>query len=159
MPRDDGRSELLTTSLRKAGLRVTRPRLLVLQALMRQDAPVTHGDVASALRTSGLDRATVFRNLRDLCKATLVLRSDLGDRTWRYELSTQRHKRTHPTFACTRCGALSPLPGIRLVHEDGKKLPRALRKRPVVIHVHGTCDACADAVEVGRDPEADEDAD
>lgn len=142
-----GSAELFKESLRKAGLRVTRSRLSVLAALSKAGAPATHADLALSLKATGIDRATVFRNLRDLCTAGLVLRSDLGDRTWRYETRNHRHKRAVPTFVCTSCGALEVLEGLRLVREDGKKLPRQLRKRPVVIHVHGVCDRCAKAAD------------
>ena len=54
MGKEEGRSELLMTSLRKAGMRVTRPRLLVLQALTRFPSPATHAEVATAL--DGLSR-------------------------------------------------------------------------------------------------------
>jgi Fur family transcriptional regulator, ferric uptake regulator len=73
--------------IREAGLRATAPRVAVLGVLDGARGPLTHGQVHRRLAAQGLDRATVYRNLRDLSEAGLLLRTDLGDHVWRYVVS------------------------------------------------------------------------
>ena len=51
------------TLLRAAGVRLTGPRVAVLEILRQVRAPLSHGDMVVALEGSGYDRATLFRNL------------------------------------------------------------------------------------------------
>jgi len=135
----------LTEALRAAGLRRTTPRIAVLQRLELATAPVSHGEIAEKLASSGYDRATVYRNLIDLVEAGLVTRNDLGDHVWRFELVRIGGKphAEHPHFLCTDCGDVACLPGdaVRLVSTRG--VPRALGKNDVEVQVKGRCDSCA----------------
>ena len=44
----------------------------------------------------------------------------------------------HPHFVCTGCGTMPCSPAL-----EGVGLPRAVKHRPVEVHVRGLCDACA----------------
>jgi Fur family ferric uptake transcriptional regulator len=138
----------LRATLRRAGLRGTLPRLSVLWALRRADAPVSHGDVAAAVSDHALDRATVYRNLLDLVRVGLARRTDLGDHVWRFEAVRQdggrRHpgKREHPHFVCSQCGTVECLDDLSLHLGRSVRAPRALRTKAVEILVKGRCDRC-----------------
>ena len=73
--------------IREAGLRSTPARISVINALKRAAKPQTHAELSDLLVPLGFDKATVFRNLTDLAEAELVLRTELGDHVWRFELS------------------------------------------------------------------------
>ena len=72
----------LKALLRKSGLRSTSARLAVLAHLQRARTPISHAELAKDLVPTGLDRATVYRNLMDLAESGLVARAELGDHVW-----------------------------------------------------------------------------
>jgi Fur family ferric uptake transcriptional regulator len=128
--------------LRDAGLRSTRPRLAVLEALERAKAPLSHGDVADALEDETLDRATVYRNLMALTEAGLVRRTDLGDHVWRFELvrAYTAHATAHPHFVCTDCGTVACMPGVTVRIEGGGAA--SVAKKGFEVQLRGVCGAC-----------------
>ena len=94
-------------SIRAAGLRGTMPRIAVLSYLQSMTTPLSHAEIFDALEEQGFDRATIYRNLVDLTEVGLLLRTDVGDHVWRYELRRmgQAEQQTeHPHFMCTDCG-------------------------------------------------------
>lgn len=129
------------SALLAAGLRKTSTRLEVLRVLDEAEAPVSHGDVADRLARSGVDRATIYRNLLSLTEAGLARRTDLGDHVWRFERVREDGvtKHGHPHFVCVDCGDVSCLEDVK-VSFVGRGSPLARRGE---IHVRGTCDDCA----------------
>lgn len=133
-------------TLRRAGLRATRPRMAVLEILEDATSPVSHPEVAEALVREGFDRATVYRNLVDLADAGLVRRSDLGDHTWRFELvrDGQEHgEGDHAHFVCRSCGTVSCLPESAFSVKLERGAPRVLKQSALEIQVRGVCDTCS----------------
>ena len=131
--------------IRQAGLRVTQPRLAVLQVLTKSARPLSHADLIDALDGQGFDRVTLYRNLNDLADAGIVARTELGDRVWRFELRTgnDSHTGTHPHFTCTDCGSVSCLPeNVVRINKSGR-LPRAVREQTVEVSLRGVCDRCS----------------
>jgi Fur family ferric uptake transcriptional regulator len=130
--------------LRAAGLRSTSPRVAVLRELESATSPLSHADLVEALGDEGYDRVTIYRNLTDLTEAGLVVRADLGDHVWRFELKREEksHQGSHPHFTCTDCGAVTCLPSesVRLAHAKGA--PKAVTARSVDIQLRGLCDRC-----------------
>ena len=144
--------EGLRDRIREAGLRVTETRLAVLEALQHADRPLSHAEVMGLLAEDrDWDRATVFRNLADLAKASLLQRYDLGDHVWRYEVAgapkagspADSHDNAHPHFMCTECGDVQCLPGVELRLQGTGEAPQAVRARSVEVQLRGLCDTCA----------------
>ncbi|MBN1205144.1 MAG: transcriptional repressor [Myxococcaceae bacterium] len=131
--------------IRAAGLRSTAPRVAVLRALESATAPLSHADLVDALGDEGYDRVTIYRNLTDLTEAGLVMRADLGDHVWRFELrrAGREHPGSHPHFTCTDCGTVSCLPQESVRITSAKGAPRAIAAREVEVHLRGLCDRCA----------------
>jgi Fur family ferric uptake transcriptional regulator len=115
----------LKALLHKAGLRSTSARLAVLRQLRDALVPLSHADLAKELVPTGLDRATVYRNLMDLAEAGMVARAELGDHVWRYELRRHigEHDVEHPHFVCVDCGKVTCLNDVKfeLTPEPGSK--------------------------------------
>lgn len=132
--------------LRAAGLRVTAPRVAVLDLLVAVARPVTHAEVVERLVGGGWDRATLYRNLTDLAEAGVLVRTDLGDHLWRYELADgdAAHTSRHPHFVCTSCGDVACLPEL-VPPAAWAAAPVAVRAGAVEIQVRGVCDRCGDA--------------
>jgi len=131
--------------IRAAGLRVTQPRLAVLQVLAQSGPPLSHADLIDALQGQGFDRVTLYRNLNDLSDAGIVARTEVGDHVWRFELrsSHNAHTGSHPHFTCTDCGAVSCLPENVVRINKSSRLPRAVREQTVEVSLRGICDRCS----------------
>ncbi len=141
-PKEAGETHAL---LREAGLRVTDPRVAVVEHLLGQTAPVSHADLCRSLESAGFDRATLYRNLMDLAQVGIVTRTDLGDHVWRFEMKRREgnHVVSHPHFVCSDCGTVSCLPDVAVRIVRGKHAPRSLATKNVAIQITALCDACA----------------
>ncbi len=139
--------DTLKQRIREAGLRSTAGRIAVFKLLHEIDAPITHAEASSRLSVTGLDHATVYRNLTDLTDAGLATRTDLGDHVWRFELlrGEANHKTKHPHFLCTDCGTVECLPEGAVTLKAPPSAPKAMRKRSVAVQVSGLCDDCGDS--------------
>ncbi|MEO1996897.1 MAG: transcriptional repressor [Planctomycetaceae bacterium] len=104
----------IRTMVRSAGLRCTSARLAVLQYLRGASSPMTHAEISKALVPLGFDKATLFRNLVDLTDSDLLVRAELGDHVWRFEIRDpdDPDKGIHPHFVCVDCGNVTCLTGI-----------------------------------------------
>jgi Fur family ferric uptake transcriptional regulator len=125
--------------LAELGIRVTEQRLTLLQALSSIDSPISHPELTERMSRSSLDRATIYRNLLALTEAGLLVRTQLGDNVWRYEMprSQASQHREHPHFVCTDCGQVACLP------ENSVHLRNArMRSRVVEVQLRGLCPAC-----------------
>lgn len=105
----------LKALLHKAGLRSTTARIAVLRQLRAAIVPLSHAELAKELVPTGLDRATVYRNLMDLAEANLAARVEVGDHVWRYELRRREHEHDieHPHFVCVDCGRVQCLTQVK----------------------------------------------
>jgi len=136
--RDDQIRELLTSR----GLRVTDQRVALLRELAKVKVPISHPELTERMEGSGLDRATVYRNLLTLADAGVLVRAQLGDQVWRYELprtmsSDHAH---HPHLVCTECGNVRCLPAgtVKLQGE-------AAKSEVAEVQLRGRCASCVHA--------------
>jgi Fur family transcriptional regulator, ferric uptake regulator len=131
--------------IRAAGLRSTAPRVAVLRKLETATAPMSHADLVEELGGEGYDRVTIYRNLTDLTEAGLVVRADLGDHVWRFELKragATEHANNHPHFTCTDCGTVACLPEESVRITAARGVPRSVTQRSVEVQLRGLCDRC-----------------
>lgn len=90
--------------LRDAGLKVTLPRVKILQVLeSAEERHLSAEDVYKALLASGEDvgLATVYRVLTQFETAGLVVRQNFEGGHSVFELASEEH---HDHIVCTRCG-------------------------------------------------------
>jgi len=129
--------------IREAGLRSTPARISVINALKRAAKPQTHAELSDLLVPLGFVKATVFRNLTDLAEAELVLRTELGDHVWRFELRDPSHDRSsHPHFVCVDCGTVSCIEEMALPSPTVRRSLNIARISEVLVKGHcGTCEA------------------
>jgi Fur family ferric uptake transcriptional regulator len=133
--RDDDLRELLTAK----GLRVTEQRTTILRELAKLRLPASHPELTDRLASASLDRATIYRNLVSLTEAGILVRTQLGDNVWRFELlHTTAHHGLHPHFVCTECGHVSCLP------ENAVTLRSDMMRNQVSeVQLRGRCAECA----------------
>jgi Fur family ferric uptake transcriptional regulator len=137
--------EALRARIREFGLRCTSARVAVLGQLSRSSSPLSHAEIAQALASLDLDRATVYRNLMELSEAGLVSRLDLGDHVWRFELRTSEpgEAAEHPHFLCTECGQVSCLDGVEIRVKSPGRAKRSSLGKVTEILLKGRCARCS----------------
>lgn len=136
--RDGEFRELLTSR----GLRVTEQRVELLQELVRVTSPISHPELNERMAKSGLDRATIYRNLLTLAEAGVIVRAQLGDQVWRYELprTTTSDHAHHPHLVCSECG------NVRCLAAGTVKLHGEAAKSQVAeVQLRGRCADCVNA--------------
>jgi Fe2+ or Zn2+ uptake regulation protein len=104
---DTGRHDLATV-LRRAGVRVTAPRLSVLAALADGPSHVSAEAIVTAVRAHVGDTSpqTIYNVLRTLTDAGLVRRIEPAGSPGLYEL---RVADNHHHVVCRRCGAIADI--------------------------------------------------
>ena len=136
------KDEELRELLKGCELRVTEQRMALLRELALLRVPMSHPELTERLAGPDLDRATIYRNLVSLTEAGVLVRTQLGDNVWRYELpqkGASEHGR-HPHFVCVDCGDIACLP------EQAVSLRGEATKREVTeVQLRGRCSSCAHA--------------
>jgi len=94
----------LVERLRRAGLRATRPRLIILDVLERGSGHRSIDELLDLLRARGvrLPRATVYNVIRSLVAHGLVMVADTGPGRMLVEPAQSWHHH----FVCRQCGAV-----------------------------------------------------
>ena len=97
--------ELLKSTLRQGGLSLTKPRIIVFQALHSSEALTMQSLLAVC--SPGIDRASVYRVIAVFEELGIVIRVQSG---WKYRLELsdvfQHH---HHHFNCLHCGQVTSI--------------------------------------------------
>lgn len=106
---EDG--EMLAGRLRKAGLKATRPRLLVLGLLHELGGHHTVDELAQELHTrdTPLPRGSVYNVIGVLVSQGLVMLADTGPGSALYEECVTWHHH----FVCIECGVVIDIPCVK----------------------------------------------
>ena len=136
--RDDDLRQLLVGK----GIRVTEQRMVILRELAKLRLPASHPELTERLAGEGLDRATIYRNLLSLTEAGLLIKTQLGDNVWRFELPNMKSTEhgTHPHFVCNDCGDVACLPESAVALRG-----EAIRNQVAEVQLRGRCVACVRA--------------
>lgn len=131
--------------LREAGLRATRPRVLVLELLEHLGGHRSADEVSAALAEAGqpLPRASVYNVLHDLTEHGLAFSADAGPGRALYEIATHWHHH----FVCRQCGSVTDVPcvvGEKPCLRPGDGLDAAEIDEAQVIF-RGRCARCSEA--------------
>ena len=132
--------------LDRAGFRLTGPRRVVLEEVVRRDVPFTSAELCAAVqeRAPGLGRATVFRTLDLLARLGIVQRihhdADAGS-CHAYLACDLAH---HHHVICRTCGAVADIaehPALEALLRDVAR-QTAYRVEGHRLEVLGLCPAC-----------------
>jgi Fur family ferric uptake transcriptional regulator len=139
--RDDDLRELLASR----GIRVTEQRMVILRELARLRVPTSHPELTERIAGEGLDRATIYRNLLSLTEAGLLVKTQLGDSVWRFELPQSSSPQqgahgAHPHFVCSDCGTVACLPSSSVALRG-----LAARNQVADVQLRGRCVDCVRA--------------
>lgn len=133
--------------IRAAGVKVTRGRVRVLDALLAARQPLSHGEIEALLDDgveAALDRVTLYRILDSLVACGLALKATDTRGVFRFSAAgAHRQHAGHVHFRCTDCGGVFCL---EAAPPPPPRLPRGFRLAEVAFDVRGTCrDCCARA--------------
>lgn len=127
---------------RQHGLRITRQRAIILQALCELEAHASAEQVYDrvALHRRDMDLSTVYRTLETLHNAGIVSRTDLGHGCTEYEIVGQQ---PHHHLVCQHCGCVIELDDAYLA-PVAENIRRDFDFHPVSSHfaIFGTCQSC-----------------
>jgi len=130
--------------IRAAGVKVTRGRVRVLDALHAARQPLCHGEMESRLVVDGeaaIDRVTLYRILESLVACGLALKAVDTRGVFRFSASgARRQHASHVHFRCIDCGGVFCL---KAEPPPAPKLPRGFRLGEVEFDVRGTCAGCS----------------
>lgn len=98
----------IASRLRKAGLRVTRPRLAVLRALHETLGHFSVDQIVELVAMLGnrYPRMTVYNVVDQLSDAELLMRADAGPGRALYEINNGWHHH----YICRQCGSVQDVP-------------------------------------------------
>jgi hypothetical protein len=85
--------EAAKNRLESAGLRMTSPRVQLLEAIIADHGPFSVDEILALPRARGMDRVTVYRGLQTFEEIGLVSRCEFGDGVRKIRISN----RLHPT--------------------------------------------------------------
>jgi len=142
MTKNDESLDQVKRAIREAGLRATPARIATLQLLREASSPLTHAAVADHLATTGVDKATAFRNLNDMTEAGLLRRTEVGDHVWRFEATRggSDHDPGHPHFLCVDCGTVSCLDDVKLTLGSQRASQKVGEVTEILLRGH--CNEC-----------------
>lgn len=129
--------------IRHAGLRATKPRVLVYDLLQQAGGHRTADEVAGLIAGSGqrLPRASIYNVLDDLTRVDLVMSADRGPGSAIYEVADTWHHH----FVCRQCGAVTDVPcAIGSKPCLDADVPGAVVDEAQIIF-RGICASCADS--------------
>ena len=132
------------SELRKAGLKVTVPRVKILQILEQNtELHLSAEDVYRALLEAGEDvgLATVYRVLTQFEAAELVIRHNFEGGHAVFEMASGRH---HDHLVCVRCGQIREF--VDETIEARQREIASARGYAITDHrltIYGICEPCA----------------
>ncbi len=129
--------------IRHAGLRATKPRVLVYGVLQEAGGHRTADEVAGLVADIGqrLPRASIYNVLDDLTRVDLVMRADRGPGSAIYEVADTWHHH----FVCRQCGAVTDVPcAVGSKPCLDADVPGAVVDEAQIIF-RGVCASCADS--------------
>jgi Fur family ferric uptake transcriptional regulator len=132
--------------IRAAGVKVTRGRVRVLDALRAARQPLSHAEMEALPAGAGdaaIDRVTLYRVLDSLVACGLALKAVDTRGVFRFSAAgAQRQHAKHVHFRCTGCGGVFCL---KAEPPPPPRLPRGFRLQQVEFDLRGLCAGCSRA--------------
>jgi Fur family transcriptional regulator, ferric uptake regulator len=134
--------------IRTAGMRVTKPRVALVETLLKLDGPVSIERIHQQVGIKSCDLVTIYRCLAAFENLGLVRRSYLHNGTCLYEqtLGTARHYH----IVCKACGKTDKVDYTLAEGVEQKLQERGYANISHVVEFFGTCPACQQAAKSAR---------
>jgi Fur family ferric uptake transcriptional regulator len=149
---DSGRNVLdeACVRIRTAGMRVTKPRVALVESLLKQEGPVSIERLHQAVGIKACDLVTIYRCLAAFETLGLVRRSYLHNGTCLYELTTSGGARRYHVV-CKACGRTDALDFTFTSDAEQKLQDQGYAQISHVLEFFGVCPACQQAAKPARE--------
>lgn len=127
-------------------MRVTQPRIAILEALIRRTGPASIEQIHQELDQRSCDLVTVYRCLAAFEQIGLVRRSYLHNGTSLHELSLGSER--HYYIACKSCGRTDRIDYFSVEGPVRMLEQRGYREISHLVEFFGVCQACQQATRV-----------
>jgi len=127
--------------LNRTGLRVTSPRLAILNLLLREHGPFSAEDLFRKLKKTGIDSVTIYRCLAVFSEKGITHRIDLRDGIARYEFFNEDTHHHHIT--CVRCRVTEDIEECVVDKLEKVAKQRGFSKLSHTLEIFGVCRACS----------------
>ncbi|MBX3738103.1 MAG: transcriptional repressor [Candidatus Didemnitutus sp.] len=135
--------------IRKAGMRVTKPRVALIESLARRQAPVAIETLHHELTVQKCDLVTVYRCLGAFEKIGIVRRSFRHNGTSMYELVLSQQPK-HYHIVCKSCGATEPVDYFPIEGVERVLRERGYSELTHLVEFFGVCPACQQTAATNR---------
>lgn len=141
-PQDPAVSPLLEARarIRNAGMRITKPRIAIIESLLRHAGPISIERIHQEMRDKMCDLVTVYRCLAAFETLDMVRRSYLHNGTCLYELTLGSHRHYH--IVCKSCGNTDRVDYFSVEGMERILLDRGYTQVSHVVEFFGLCPAC-----------------
>ena len=135
--------EELFGALKKNSLKLTPPRKVILEGLLKNHGPFSAEDIYSKFAKKACDLATVYRTLISLEEASIIRRCEFGDGIARYELVGAEDGHHHHHLICKDCKKVEVID----LCEMEETIDRFAKKKGFtgvshILEFFGTCPDC-----------------
>ncbi|MGE4112220.1 MAG: Fur family transcriptional regulator [Burkholderiales bacterium] len=130
--------------IRNAGMRITRPRIAILESLLRHAGPVSIERIHQDIGVKVCDLVTVYRCLSAFETLDMVRRSYLHNGTCLYEITLSPVRHYH--IVCKSCGKTDRVDYFSVEGMERIILDRGYTQVSHVVEFFGVCPACQQAV-------------
>jgi len=134
-PLDEARSRI-----RNAQMRITRPRIAIIESLMQHDGPVSIERIHQDIGANVCDLVTVYRCLSAFENLHMVRRSYLHNGTCLYELTLGNQQYYH--ISCKACGKTEKVDYFSVEGMERMLQDRGYSEVTHVVGFFGMCPAC-----------------
>jgi len=129
--------------IRHAGMRITKPRIAIIESLLRHAGPISIERIHQDMGVKTCDLVTVYRCLSAFENLDMVRRTYLHNGTCLYELTLGANRHYH--IVCKSCGNTA-----RVDYFSVEGMERVLQERGYtqvshVVEFFGFCPACQQA--------------
>jgi len=129
--------------IRAAGMRVTKPRIALVEILLKLDAPASIEHIHQLVGIKSCDLVTIYRCLAAFEGLGLVRRSYLHNGTCLYEQTLGNTRRYH--IICKSCGLTGPVDYNLPDGVEQRLQDRGYAQISHVVEFFGVCEQCQQA--------------
>lgn len=134
--------------IRQAGMRITQPRLAIIESLHAHEGPVSIERIHQEVGADVCDIVTVYRCLAAFEQLGLVRRSYLHNGTCLYELTLSASRHYH--IACKACGITERVEYFPVEGVERRLMERGYAQISHVVEFFGICPQCQQAATARR---------
>ena len=129
--------------IRSAGMRITKPRIAIIESLLRHAGPISIERIHQDMGVKTCDLVTVYRCLSAFESLDMVRRSYLHNGTCLYELTLGSNRHYH--IVCKSCGNTDRVDYFSVEGMERILLDRGYTQVSHVVEFFGLCPACQKA--------------